>query len=119
MTTEEHKTRHAELHEALDELVAEWTSVTKGLPSRASILDLVKWSCIQTENPNSVEVVGSEDSHSPADLVARLREHADRVAGDGPSGSHYDPETLALEHEAADMIERLRKTLAKGGCHET
>jgi FtsZ-binding cell division protein ZapB len=42
-----------------------------------------------------------------SDLVEHLREHADRMAGDGPSGSAYDPETLALEHDAADRIEAL------------
>jgi len=42
-----------------------------------------------------------------SELVEHLREHADQVAGDGPSGSAYDPETLALEHDAADRIEAL------------
>lgn len=41
-------------------------------------------------------------------LAQRLREHADRVAGGGPSDSNYDPETLMLEHEAADALERLQ-----------
>ena len=47
------------------------------------------------------------------DLVQRLREHADRVAGGGPGDATYDPETLALEHEAADEIERLRAEVAE------
>lgn len=42
------------------------------------------------------------------DLVQRLREHADRVAGGWPSDKNYDPETLEIEHDAADEIERLR-----------
>ena len=44
-------------------------------------------------------------------LVLRLREHADRVAGGGCSESSYDPETLQIEHDAADEIERLRGVL--------
>ena len=42
------------------------------------------------------------------DLATRLREHADRVAGGGPSDANYDPETLEIEHDAADEIERIR-----------
>jgi len=44
-----------------------------------------------------------------ATLASQLREHADRVAGDGPSGANYDPETLSLEHQAADELLRLEK----------
>lgn len=46
-------------------------------------------------------------------LVAQLREHADRVAGGGPSEASYDPETLTLEHAAADEIERLFSAVEK------
>ena len=46
-------------------------------------------------------------------LVLQLREHADRVAGGGPSESNYDPETLILEHAAADEVERLVAAIAK------
>ena len=52
MTPEEHKKRHAELHKAMDELLADWIGATEGLPSKASILDLVKWSHAQTKNPD-------------------------------------------------------------------
>ena len=52
MTMEEHKKQHIKLHKALDELLADWIGATEGLPSRASILDLVKWSHAQTENPD-------------------------------------------------------------------
>lgn len=41
------------------------------------------------------------------EFVSRLRKHADFVAGGGPSASNYDPETLVIEHTAADMIESL------------
>ena len=46
-------------------------------------------------------------------LVLQLREHADRVAGVGPSEPNYDPETLTLEHAAADEIGRLVSAIAK------
>lgn len=52
MNTEEHKKRHAELHKALDELLADWIGATEGMPSKSSILELVKWSHAQTENPD-------------------------------------------------------------------
>lgn len=51
MTVEEHKLRHAELHGNLDELVADMITHTEMLPSKATILDLLKWSHSQTENP--------------------------------------------------------------------
>jgi hypothetical protein len=51
MTREEHKARHALLHQQLDELVADWIRHTTGLPSKCSVLDLMKWSHEQTENP--------------------------------------------------------------------
>lgn len=51
MTKEKHKARHAELHKALDELLADWIGQTGGMPSESSIFDLVKWSNAQTENP--------------------------------------------------------------------
>lgn len=52
MTTKEHKKHHIELHKALDELVADWISTTKKLPSKTSILELMQWSCAQTKNPD-------------------------------------------------------------------
>ena len=42
----------------------------------------------------------------------RIREHANRVAGGFPSDKNYDPETLEIEHDAADEIERLRTALS-------
>jgi len=53
------------------------------------------------------EFKGSFDYKTTEELVAHLREHAARVAGDGPGGSNYDPETLCLEDDAANEIERL------------
>lgn len=59
------------------------------------------------ETPNQINTTNVESG----DIVARLREHADRVAGGGPSDGNYDPETLEIEHDAADEIKRLRKRL--------
>jgi hypothetical protein len=47
----DHKARHAELHHALDELVADWMCHTGRRPSSATVLELMQWSKGQTENP--------------------------------------------------------------------
>lgn len=60
---------------------------------------------------NLDDVAFSAAFHKAKQLPDRLREHADRIAGGGPSESTYDPETLTLEHEAADEIERLLNVL--------
>jgi hypothetical protein len=46
-----HMQRHRELHEAFNELVADYISLTHALPSRSTIADLMKWSFEQTKNP--------------------------------------------------------------------
>lgn len=51
LTREEHVERHRFLHGALDELVADWITKTKRLPSGATVWDLIQWSHGQTENP--------------------------------------------------------------------
>lgn len=51
MSGSEHRRRHEELHDALDELVADWTSHTGRLPSKATILELMHWSAAQTSEP--------------------------------------------------------------------
>lgn len=52
MTPEEHKIRHVELHQALDELVADWIFHVEGaLPSMRMVLDLMQWSYQQTQSP--------------------------------------------------------------------
>jgi hypothetical protein len=71
MTTEEHKKRHMELHKAFDELLADWINTTNGLPSKASIMDLLKWSHTQINSPVLVQVgqerpiiqQGPQDAH--------------------------------------------------------
>ncbi len=47
----QHLARHKELHEYLDELVADWITITKKLPSQATIMELMEWSSTQTTNP--------------------------------------------------------------------
>lgn len=51
MSPEEHKERHEELHRALDELVADWINHTNRIPSKATVLELMKWAYEQTLNP--------------------------------------------------------------------
>lgn len=55
MTTEEHKQRHIELHRALDELAADFINHTGKLPSTTTIMELVRWSYRQTQNPDEHE----------------------------------------------------------------
>jgi hypothetical protein len=55
---------------------------------------------------------GSFDYSTTEELIEHLREHACRVAGDGPSGPNYDPETLCLELDAAKEIKRLQKEIS-------
>jgi hypothetical protein len=51
----------------------------------------------------------SFDHKDEAALCEHLREHAIRVAGGSAGDSNYDPETLALEFEAAKCIGALRE----------
>jgi hypothetical protein len=40
----DHKNRHKELHNMLDELVACFISETKNLPSKTTVMELMTWS---------------------------------------------------------------------------
>lgn len=51
----QHIERHKLLHEHLDELLADFIAHTKALPSKLAIIELVKWSYAQTENPTEQE----------------------------------------------------------------
>ena len=51
----EHREIHAELHSALDELVADFIRHTDGLPSKTTVLELMRWSHEQTINPDEKE----------------------------------------------------------------
>jgi len=46
-----HKKRHKDLHKSLDELVADFIRHTERLPSRTTVLELMKWSSEQVDNP--------------------------------------------------------------------
>lgn len=48
---EEHKARHLALHAALDELVGDYISQTNRLPSKTTVMELLKWSHAQTQRP--------------------------------------------------------------------
>ena len=51
----EHEQRHVELHAALDELLADYLlHNSTALPSKMSVMDLVRWSKAQTENPTEL-----------------------------------------------------------------
>ena len=52
MTDEEsHKKRHIELHQYLDELVADFINHTEKRPSETSVMELMSWSFEQTKIP--------------------------------------------------------------------
>jgi len=51
MTEKEHKIRHLELHRAPDELAADFMHHTQKLPSETTVVELMKWSYEQTQNP--------------------------------------------------------------------
>lgn len=42
---------HKELHGSLDSLVADWITQTTCLPSKNTVIDLMKWSHQQTIDP--------------------------------------------------------------------
>lgn len=47
-----HLNRHKKLHKNLDELVADWISITGRLPSKATVMEFLEWSATQTKNPS-------------------------------------------------------------------
>jgi len=52
MSHEKHIERHKELHQKLDELVADYITCTEKTLSNSSIMDLIKWSSEQCVKPN-------------------------------------------------------------------
>jgi hypothetical protein len=97
-----------------DFILARFLTDCLGAFDRATVARTKYYSAPQTTTENSTSVPDEvrrqpspEAGCPPSDLISRLQQHADHVAGDGPSGAAYDPETLDLEHNAADMIERL------------
>ncbi len=62
MTEDEHKAHHCRLHEALDELVADWIShqpLTAHALLSKPIYELMKWSHAQTIKPTPPKNNGS------------------------------------------------------------
>ena len=55
MTKKEHIAKHKELHDALDELMADMIAHTKMLPSKTTVMELAKWSQEQTISPTEEE----------------------------------------------------------------
>jgi hypothetical protein len=51
MTREEHIQRHRELHQSLDELLADFIRHTNKTPSGSTVMDLLKWSDSRVKNP--------------------------------------------------------------------
>lgn len=50
---EKHKKQHLELHAKLDELLADWISHTKSMPSKSTVFELLEWSYEQTLSPTN------------------------------------------------------------------
>lgn len=46
-----HRKRHEVLHKNLDELIADFLTNTKKLPSQSTVMELLQWSFEQTKNP--------------------------------------------------------------------
>lgn len=51
MTREEHIARHVELHQKLNELMADFVDHTGKLPSSTTLMEFMQWSYEQTKNP--------------------------------------------------------------------
>jgi hypothetical protein len=53
LTLKEHKERHLKLHQALDELLADFIDHTGKYLSNTSIMELLEWSHTQWQNPST------------------------------------------------------------------
>jgi hypothetical protein len=68
MTAERHRKRHVALHEAFDELIADYLFQVKGsLPSTTTTLQLMAWSHAQTIEPTFRCSRCGRVSHNPND----------------------------------------------------
>ena len=54
LSKENHLERHQKLHDCLDELVTDWITHTKCLPSKGTVMELMRWSSSQT-NPETIQ----------------------------------------------------------------
>jgi hypothetical protein len=58
MTRDEHRERHVLLHQMLDELIADYLAhVREARPSNTTLMQLMKWSHAQTQEPATVKGV--------------------------------------------------------------
>lgn len=64
MTHDEHRERHKELHDSLDELLADWITHTGNLPSKCTVMEFLKWSSQQAKEPTEIQCQNSEKSPS-------------------------------------------------------
>lgn len=55
MDKEKHKERHILLHRMFDELIADFISNTKKLPSKTFLMELMDWSYKQIQGPDHEE----------------------------------------------------------------
>jgi hypothetical protein len=55
LSRNDHIERHIKLHNALDELVADFVQHTKKMPSTTTIYELMKWSHEQCSEPTEEE----------------------------------------------------------------
>ena len=60
MTKEDHIETHKHLHRKLDELLADFFTITGKLPSKATCKELMSWSHDQTFNPTNKEEEGNK-----------------------------------------------------------
>ena len=51
----EHKARHVQLHQMLEELVADFILHTDKLLSKSTVMELLIWSSEQRDNPTPIE----------------------------------------------------------------
>jgi len=70
MTNEEHRLRHAELHQSLDELIADFLAQTDALPNSTTLMELMNWSYGQTVRPTENRYRG-DAAHLPVIEVNR------------------------------------------------
>lgn len=49
-----HKDIHIQLHRSLDQLAADFMRHTQQLPSKTSVMDLMKWASEQAKNPSEL-----------------------------------------------------------------
>jgi hypothetical protein len=57
MTKQEHIQKHIDLHNALDELIADWISQEEIIPfTDRPIIELIRWSFDQTINPTNKNI---------------------------------------------------------------